>query len=165
MPTTKALSASKFFGKDRYEYYLNELLTQQKVGGNILSKSQIKEGFLKRKDKISFEKFVEKVISTKTAKSAITPLEIKSSPVAGGVGLGSRGSELVKSPTGALEKYVSGVSKPQKMSGIEDDISKITKSVISILKYYQDKRNLKTHLLLMIEEKQNRRKGVLQKVS
>ena len=57
MPTTKALSASKFFGKDRYEYYLNELLTQQKVGGNALSKSQIKEGFLKRKDKISFEKF------------------------------------------------------------------------------------------------------------
>ncbi len=143
MPTTKALSASKFFGKDRYEYYLNELLTQQKVGGNILSKSQIKEGFLKRKDKISFQKFVEKVISTKTAKSAITPPEIKSSPVAGGVGLGSRGSELVKSPTGALEKYVSGVSKPQKMSGIEDDISKITKSVISIAEILSEQKKLK----------------------
>lgn len=143
MPTTKALSASKFFGKDRYEYYLNELLTQQKVGGNILSKSQIKEGFLKRKDKISFQKFVEKVISTKTAKSAITQPEIKSSPVAGGVGLGSRGGELVKSPTGALEKYVSGVSKPQKMGGIEDDISKITKSVISIAEILSGQKKLK----------------------
>ena len=143
MPTTKALSASKFFGKDKYEYYLNELLTQQKVGGNVLSKSQIKEGFLKRKDKISFEKFVEKVISTKTAKSAITPPEIKSSPVAGGVGLGSRGGGLVKSPTGALEKYVSGVSKPQKMSGIEDDISKITKSVISIAEILSGQKKLK----------------------
>ena len=196
--------------KDKYEYYLNELLTQQKVGGNALSKSQIKEGFLKRKDKISFEKFVEKllntkaaksaitppeiksspvaggvglgsrgaeivkspietpeipeipkqkegflgdkisfekfvekVISTKTAKSAITPPEIKSSPVAGGVGLGSRGGGLVKSPTGALEKYVSGVSKPQKMSGIEDDISKITKSVISIAEILSGQKKLK----------------------
>ena len=143
MPTTKALSASKFFGKDRYEYYLNELLTQQKVGGNALSKSQIKEGFLKRKDKISFEKFVEKVISTKTAKSAIAPPEIKSNPVSGGVGLGSRGGGLVKSPTGALEKYVSGVSKPQKMSGIEDDISKITKSVISIAEILSGQKKLK----------------------
>ena len=143
MPTTKALSASKFFGKDRYEYYLNELLTQQKVGGNVLSKSQIKEGFLKRKDKISFEKFVEKVISIKTVKSAITPPEIKSNLVAGGVGLGSRGGGLVKSPTGALEKYVSGVSKPQKMSGIEDDISKITKSVISIAEILSGQKKLK----------------------
>ena len=143
MPTTKALSASKFFGKDRYEYYLNELLTQQKVGGNALSKSQIKEGFLKRKDKISFEKFVEKVISTKTAKSAIAPPEIKSSPVTNGVGLGSRGGGLVKSPTGALEKYVSGASKPQKMGGIEDDISKITKSVISIAEILSGQKKLK----------------------
>jgi len=143
MPTTKALSASKFFGKDRYEYYLNELLTQQKVGGNALSKSQIKEGFLKRKDKISFEKFVEKVISTKAAKSTITPPEIKSNPVTGGVGLGSRGGGLVKSPTEALEKYVSGVSKPQKMGGIEDDISKITKSVISIAEILSGQKKLK----------------------
>ena len=143
MPTTKALSASKFFGKDRYEYYLNELLTQQKVGGNALSKSQIKEGFLKRKDKISFEKFVEKLLNTKAAKSAITPPEIKSSPVAGGVGLGSRGGGLVKSPTGALEKYVSGVSKPKKMGGIEDDISKITKSVISIAEILSGQKKLK----------------------
>ena len=139
MPTTKALSASKFFGKDRYEYYLNELLTQQKVGGNALSKSQIKEGFLKRKDKISFEKFVEKVISTKTI---VAPTK-KSTSSGGGVGLGSRGGGLVKSPTGALEKYVSGVSKPQKMSGIEDDISKITKSVISIAEILSGQKKLK----------------------
>ena len=143
MPTTKALSASKFFGKDRYEYYLNELLTQQKVGGNVLSKSQVKEGFLKRKDKISFEKFVEKLLNTKAAKSAITPPEIKSNLVAGGVGLGSRGGGLVKSPTEALEKYISGVSKPQKMGGIEDDISKITKSVISIAEILSGQKKLK----------------------
>ena len=129
--------------KDKYENYLNELITQQKVGGNTLSKSQIKEGFLKRKDKISFEKFVEKVISTKTVKSSITPPEIKSNPFAGGVDLGSRSGALVKSPTGSLEKYVSGVSKPKKMGGIEDDISKITKSVISIAEILSGQKKLK----------------------
>lgn len=130
MPTSKAISASKFFGKDRYEYYLNELLTEQTLGGQQLSKEQIKEGFSKRKNKISFEKFVDSVVSTGSAKAALSP---GVSPVApGGDGLGPKGSALIKSPGGALQKFVEGVSKTSQVGGIESDISIITKTVVSI---------------------------------
>jgi len=90
MPTSKLLSGSKFLGKDRYDHYLNELLTEKTIGGQKLSNAQLKEGFKKRNNKIDFEKFVHKVTSTKAS--------------VGGRGPGS--GALVKSPTGAIQKYV-----------------------------------------------------------
>jgi len=137
MPTSKAITASKFLGKDRYEYYLNELLTEQTLGGQKLSKQQLKEAFSKRSNKISFENFVSKVISTKTAKSAVAAggLGPNVGPAAsGGFGGGGGGAlVLVKSPRGALQKYVEGISKNSTVGGgIAEDILAIKKSVISI---------------------------------
>lgn len=130
MPTSKAISASSFFGKDRYEYYLNELLTEQTLGGQKLSKEQLKEGFSRRKNKISFEKFVDKIVTTKTAKAAVSSPGKGPSPAAGGGMNGPRGNALVKSPSSALQKYT-GVS--QKVgAGIEEDISAIAKYMSSI---------------------------------
>jgi hypothetical protein len=130
MPTSKAITASKFFGKDRYEYYLNELLTEKTLGGQQLSKQELKEAFSKRSNKISFENFVDKLISTKTAKAAVSG---EDSPVADSSGLVSKGGALVKSPRGALQKSIEGISKdPSFGGGIAEDILAIKKSVISI---------------------------------
>ena len=130
MPTSKAISASSFFGKDRYEYYLNELLTEQTVGGQKLSKEELKEGFSKRKNKISFEKFVDKIVTTKTAKAAVSSPGKGPSPAAGGGMNGPRKNAIVRSPSGVLQKYT-GVS--QKVGGgIEEDISAIAKYMSSI---------------------------------
>lgn len=140
MPTSKAITASKFFGKDRYEFYLNELLTEKTVGGQKLSSAQLKEGFSKRKNKISFEQFVDKVISTKTAKAAAGT---GSAPIAigGGFDPGNKGS-LVKSPPGAIQKYVEGISKPGKVGGIEENVAAIAKSMSSIAAILSNQKKL-----------------------
>jgi hypothetical protein len=130
MPTSKAISASSFFGKNRYEYYLNELLTENTVGGQKLSKEELKEGFSKRKNKISFEKFVDKIVSTKAAKSSIVSSKKGLLPTVGGGINGPRGNALVRSPSGTLQKYA-GVT--QKVGGgIEENISAIVKHMSSV---------------------------------
>lgn len=135
MPTSKAISASKFLGKDKYEHYLNELLTENTLGGQQLSKAQIKEAFSKRKNKISFEKFVDKVISTKTARAAFFP---GTGPVLGpaGGGLGPKGGALVKSPIGALATYKKlQISADQKeVGGVGGYLKDIIGSLGNIIK-------------------------------
>jgi GH24 family phage-related lysozyme (muramidase) len=140
MPTSKAITASKFFGKDRYEFYLNELLTEKTVGGQKLSSAQLKEGFSKRKNKISFEQFVDKVISTKTAKASVGT---GSAPIAigGGFDPGNKGS-LVKSQPGAIQKYVEGIFKPGKVGGIEENVAAIAKSMSSIAAILSNQKKL-----------------------
>jgi hypothetical protein len=131
MPNSKAINASKFFGKDRYEHYLNELLTENTIGGQKLSKQELKEGFSKRKNKISFEQFIDKIVSTKTAKSSIafSGKGPPSSPSASG-GNGIRKGSLVRSSSNQIQKYI-GISQ-KTGEGVEENISAIVKSVISI---------------------------------
>ena len=131
MPNSKAINASKFFGKDRYEHYLNELLTENTIGGQKLSKQELKEGFSKRKNKISFEQFIDKIVSTKTAKSSVA-FSGKSpppSPSASG-GNGLRKGSLIRSSSNQIQKYI-GISQ-KTGEGVEENISAIVKSVISI---------------------------------
>jgi hypothetical protein len=131
MPNSKAINASKFFGKDRYEHYLNELLTENTIGGQKLSKQKLKEGFSKRKNKISFEKFIDKIVSTKTAKTSVafSGKGPPSSPAASG-GNGNRKGSLVRSSSNQIQKYI-GISQ-KTGEGVEENISAIVKSVISI---------------------------------
>jgi hypothetical protein len=131
MPNSKAINASKFFGKDRYEHYLNELLTENTIGGQKLSKQELKEGFSKRKNKISFEKFIDKIVSTKTAKTSVafSGKGPPSSPAASG-GNGNRKGSLVRSSSNQIQKYI-GISQ-KTGEGVEENISAIVKSVISI---------------------------------
>jgi len=135
MPTSKAISASKFLGKDRYEHYLNELLTENTLGGQKLSNAQIKEAFSKRRNKISFEKFVDKVISTKTVRAASFP---STGPVLGpaGGGLGSKGGALVKSPIGGLATYkkLQVAEDKKEVVGINGYLKDIINSLGNIIK-------------------------------
>lgn len=141
MPTSKAISASKFLGKDRYEHYLNELLTENTLGGQQLSKAQIKEAFSKRKNRISFEQFVDKVISTKTARAVAFP---GTGPIPGsaGGGLGPKGGALVKSPIGALTTYKKlqvsedkkEVANKKENLGINEYLKNIINSLGNIIK-------------------------------
>jgi len=134
MPTSKAISASKLLGKDRYEYYLNELVTEKTLGGHKLSSAQLKEAFKKRSNKISFEQFVDKVISTKTVRAAFFP---GTGPVLGpaGGGLGPRGGALVKSPTGGLATYkkLQVAEDKKEIGGIGDYLKDITNSLGNII--------------------------------
>ena len=135
MPTSKAISASKLLGKDRYEYYLNELVTEKTLGGHKLSSAQLKEAFKKRTNKISFEKFVDKVITTKTVRAATSP---STGPILGpGVGgLGPKGGALVKSPKGELATYkkIQVAEDKKEIGGIGDYIKDITNSLGNIIK-------------------------------
>lgn len=134
MPTSKAISASKLLGKDRYEYYLNELVTEKTLGGHKLSSAQLKEAFKKRTNKISFEKFVDKVISTKTVRAATSP---STGPILGpgAGGLGPKGGALIKSPKGELATYSKlQVSQDKKeIGGIGDYLKDITNSLGNIV--------------------------------
>jgi hypothetical protein len=135
MPTSKAISASKLLGKDRYEYYLNELITEKTLGGHKLSNAQLKEAFKKRTNKISFEKFVDKVISTKTVRAASFP---GTGPVLGpvGGGLGPKGGALVKSPMGGLATYkkLQVAEDKKEIGGISEYLKDITNSLGNIIK-------------------------------
>jgi hypothetical protein len=141
MPNSKAINSSKFFGKDRYEYYLNELLTEQTVGGKKLSKQELKEGFSKRKNKISFEKFVDGLIGAKGVYSRTT--STVPSPSSSGTGIGRGGGSLVRSPTGSIQKYLEVASKSQKTGAIEESISAITTSVVSIADTLSQQKKIK----------------------
>ena len=137
MPTSKAISASKLLGKDRYEYYLNELLTEKTLGGQKLSNAQIKEAFKKRTNKISFEKFVDKVISTKTVRASALP---GTGPILGpGVGgLGPKGGSIVNAPSSAIQKYIetqkTSVGDRKDTGNIGDYLKEITSSLGNIIK-------------------------------
>ena len=137
MPTSKAISASKLLGKDRYEYYLNELLTENTLGGQKLSNAQKKEAFKKRTDKISFEKFVDKVISTKTVRASALP---GTGPILGpGVGgLGPKGGSIVNAPSSAIQKYIetqkTSVGDRKDTGNIGDYLKEITSSLGNIIK-------------------------------
>ena len=69
MPSSKF--GSKFFG-ERYQQYVDELTAEGTIDGEKLSPTERKEGFKKRKDKIDFQKFVEKVLEKKQSASKTT---------------------------------------------------------------------------------------------
>lgn len=145
MPVSKPITGSKLLGKDRYDYYLNELLTQQTIGGQKLSKTEIKAAFAQRNNKISFEKFVDKVISTKTTKAAVAspgagPIP---SPGAAGAGGGVRGGRIVKSPPGAIQKYVGVTEKAKKPGIVEQTLAAIAKTMSSIAALLAGQKKLK----------------------
>ena len=64
----KSTFGSRFFG-NRYQRYVEELITEGTIAGRPLSPADRKEGFKKRNDKINFNKFVEKVLKKKPLSS------------------------------------------------------------------------------------------------
>jgi len=145
MPTSKAIKASKFFGEERYEQYLNELLTEQTIGGQNLTKEQLKEGFSKRTDKISFKQFVDKLVSTKTAKAAVASPSDGPSLISGRGVNGPKGGSLIKSPIGKIQKYYNVdnfKSQKEEKDTLSTSIVAISKSLDSILKILSDKDKL-----------------------
>ena len=163
MPVSKPITGSKLLGKDRYDYYLNELLTQQTIGGQKLSKTEIKAAFAQRNNKISFEKFVDKVISTKTAKTAVAspgtgPIP---SPGAAGGGGGIRGGRIVKSPPGAIQKYVGVTEKAQKPGIVEQTLAAIAKTMSSIAALLLGQKKLKDNAAAYDKRKAEQEKRAL----
>ena len=88
------LNGGKFFG-DRYTQYVDELTAEGTLAGQKLTPEQRKEGFKKRKNKIAFNTFVDKVLEKKTA--------------AGGGGIGGG--------TGGPQSLSGGVRPAQRLLG------------------------------------------------
>lgn len=84
--TTKssAIVPSNFFGKDRYEKYLEEINAQGTIEGHQLTSQERKEAFKSRKNKINFQNFVEKVLEKKVAAASVSNINVSTSLMGGG---------------------------------------------------------------------------------
>ena len=69
-PKVTAIVPSKFFGEERYEKYVQEITQSGTIDGQPLTSSERKEAFKKRKSKIDFKNFVDKVLEKKAEANA-----------------------------------------------------------------------------------------------
>lgn len=65
-PKGGKIVAANFFGGERYERYVAELISQGTIEGKSLSSSERKEAFKKRSSKVEFKTFVDKLLAKKT---------------------------------------------------------------------------------------------------
>jgi muramidase (phage lysozyme) len=145
MPSSKF--GSKFFG-ERYQQYVDELTAEGTIDGEKLSSVERKEGFKKRKDKVDFEKFVEKVLSKK--KSAGPSMSGQKAS------LGGRGGAIVKT-----QKINPGKIVPQQVGEeTKENMDEILKGIDSILNSLREQENIKEKQLKLqrrTTEKQKRK--------
>lgn len=125
----RRISAIKFLGSDRYEYYVNELVTEGKIGGNPLTAQERKEGFKKRGNKVAFQTFVDKLLDKKASATTKVRPNFRVRALPGDI---SRG--------GALAKLSAKVSQPQpevqkQASGILDTLKSILQTLRNQLKF------------------------------
>jgi len=129
MPSSKF--GSKFFG-ERYQQYVDELTAEGTIDGEKLSPTERKEGFKKRKDKVDFEKFVEKVVSKK--KSAAPSMSGQRTSLGGG-----GGGAIVKAQRVSAGKIV-----PQQAGEeTKENMDEILKGIDSILNSLREQENIK----------------------
>jgi len=135
MPSSKF--GSKFFG-ERYQQYVDELTAEGTIDGEKLSPTERKEGFKKRKDKIDFQKFVEKVLEKKQSASKTT-FEQKPS-LGGNIGGGATGGgAIVKAPKIDSGKFVPTEAGDE----TEENLDEILKGIDSILNSLKEQEKTK----------------------
>jgi len=146
MPSSKF--GSKFFG-ERYQQYVDELTAEGTIDGEKLSPTERKEGFKKRKDKVDFEKFVEKVVSKK--KSAAPSMSGQRTSLGGG---GGGGSAIVKAQRVSAGKIV-----PQQAGEeTKENMDEILKGIDSILNSLREQENIKKKQLKLQRRTTEKRK-------
>ena len=144
MPSSKF--GSKFFG-ERYQQYVDELTAEGTIDGEKLSPTERKEGFKKRKDKVDFEKFVEKVISKK--KSAAPSMSGRRTSLGGG-----GGGAIVKAQRVSAGKIV-----PQQAGEeTKENMDEILKGIDSILNSLREQENIKKKQLKLQRRTTEKRK-------
>lgn len=134
MPASNSLAISKFLGKNRYEYYVQELTGYGTIGGTQLTPAQRKQAFVIRNNKIKFEKFVDGFLNKKSA--AIKAIGPGGTP-------GPKSGAIVKSPGGSVQKYMQ--TQQQKFAdGAEDqNLSDILNKIDEILKSLKEEQKTK----------------------
>ena len=143
MPSSKF--GSKFFG-ERYQQYVDELTADGTIDGEKLSSVERKEGFKKRKDKVDFEKFVEKVLSKK--KSAAPSMSGQRTSIGGG------GGAIVKT-----QKINPGKIVPQQVGEeTKENMDEILKGIDSILNSLREQENIKKKQLKLQSRTTEKRK-------
>ena len=137
------VSPSKFFG-DRYTQYVDELTADGTLAGKKLTPAQRKEGFKKRGDKISFEKFVNKVLEKNTG-----PAMSGANKALPGSG---RGGAIVKSSGIASQPFI---SRPISDKG-QENLDDILKGIDSILETLRSEQKFKKQVATKNRRKQER---------
>tara|TARA_Y100000004_G_scaffold195614_1_gene263095 strand:+ start:877 stop:2898 length:2022 start_codon:yes stop_codon:yes gene_type:complete len=137
------VSPSKFFG-DRYTQYVDELTADGTLAGKKLTPAQRKEGFKKRGDKISFEKFVDKVLEKNTG-----PAMSGANKALPGNG---RGGAIVKSSGIASQPFI---SRPISDKG-QENLDDILKGIDSILETLKKEEKFKRQVSVKNRRKQER---------
>ena len=141
------LNGGKFFG-DRYTQYVDELTAEGTLAGQKLTPEQRKEGFKKRKNKIAFNTFVNKVLEKKTAAGG--------GGIGGGTGgpqslsggvrpaqrlLGSAATELGDEPIPAglddLIADIRGGEKKKRQKSLLDYVKQINNKVGTLLNFFE----------------------------
>ena len=114
---SSAIVPSKFFGKDGYDKYRDELTATGTIDGEYLTSKERKEAFKKRNDKIGFQEFVENVLERKKSADKFTSdtTEVK-------------GGAIVKAPKIDPGKLVS-IETGDKTNENLNDILKIVTSI------------------------------------
>ena len=114
---SSAIVPSKFFGKDGYDKYRDELTATGTIDGEYLTSKERKEAFKKRNDKIGFQEFVENVLERKKSadKFISDTTEVK-------------GGAIVKAPKIDPGKLVS-IETGDKTNENLNDILKIVTSI------------------------------------
>lgn len=152
----RRISAIKFLGSDRYEYYVNELVTEGKIGGKPLTPQERKEGFKKRGNKVAFQTFVDKLLDKKASATTRVRPNFRVRALPGDI---SRG--------GALAKLSARVSQPQpevqkQATGILDTLKSILQTLRNQLKF--DKKMAVDARKEKENEEREKREGALESV-
>ena len=123
MPSNKLLSPSKFFGEERYQKYLAEISSQGTIEGEQLTPEERKEAFKRRRDKISFESFVDKLLARKKG------VDISGGPKA----LPGRGGAIVKRVRIPTQDFARSPVSEKTQENL-DDIMKGIDSILETLR-------------------------------
>ena len=126
---SSAITASKLFGEDRYQKYIDELTAEGTINGKQLTPAERKEGFKKRGNKIDFEKFITKVLQKK---DTVGVVEKTQSLIDGG-------GALVRSPKMDIEKLI----PPPVTEKTQENLDEILKGIDSILETLKEDQKLK----------------------
>ena len=143
MPSNKF--GSKFLGKERYHQYVDELTAEGTIAGEILSPEERKEGFKKRRNKISFESFVNKLLAKKKEVSTEEPTSSLS------------GSEAnVKRPSAPIQSIL----KPPVSEKTQENLDDIMKGIDSILETLKEDQKLEKNTQKLEKKQKEKTKRV-----
>jgi hypothetical protein len=128
---SSAIVPSNFFGKDRYEKYLEEINAQGTIEGHKLTSQERKDAFKSRKNKINFQTFVDRVLEKKVATASVQKNSAAFS-------LGGSGALVTTN-----NNIINSKNFTQNLMGEGGNFEEISKKIDEIIESLKDSEKLK----------------------